>query len=258
MNDFGYGSSAAGADTSGESGWAWVNLSANDEPERMLVQKVMPPVPVTELWAIGMNYAAHAEEVGLPLPKFPVAFPVATSAVVGHGHATIIPDMAKEEIDYEGELAVVIGAVAKNVPVEEALNYVAGYTAANDFTARRWQGKKNAGQYGFSKSFDGFKPIGQHLTPADEVSDPQNLNIRTYVNGECVQNSNTSEMIFSVAQIISHLSQFVTLQPGTVILTGSPPGVGYRKGKFLKPGDEVIVDIEGISSLRSVMVADER
>jgi 2-keto-4-pentenoate hydratase/2-oxohepta-3-ene-1,7-dioic acid hydratase in catechol pathway len=170
----------------------------------------------------------------------------------------IIPYCAADppEVDYECELAVTIGRDAKNVRVEDALSYVLGYTVGNDVSARRWQGKKMANQWVRAKSFDTFCPLGPRLVLARDIPDPQNLEISTTVNGQVLQSSNTRDMIFSVAEIVSFLSQETTLMAGTVILTGTPQGVGFTRKPpiFLKPGDNVTVSIGGIGHLSNNVV----
>jgi len=161
--------------------------------------------------------------------------------------------MEPPEVDYETELAVVIGRAAKDVDTAEALHYVLGYTAANDVSARRWQGKRGAGQWVRGKSFDTFCPLGPELVTPDELEDPQNLRLTCVLNGQVMQDANTSDMIFPVAELISYLSSGATLLPGTVILTGTPSGVGFTRKPpvFLMPGDTVEVSVEGIGTLRN-------
>lgn len=154
------------------------------------------------------------------------------------------------------QLAVVIGRPCKDVSPEEALQHVLGYTIANDVTARKWQGKKGGGHWARSKSFDSFLPLGPYLVPTAEVPDPQNLRIRTWVNDMCVQDGSTKDMIHSVAQLVSFLSQDTTLLPGTVILTGTPAGVGYVKERYLRAGDVVRIEIERLGVLRNVVVEE--
>lgn len=162
-------------------------------------------------------------------------------------------------MDYEAELAVVIGREALNVSKEDALDYVLGYTCANDVTARRWQGKKGGGQWARGKSFDTFAPLGPWVVPAKLIPDPQALRIRTILNGKVVQDGNTSDMHFGVAELIEFLSQGTTLHPGTVILTGTPAGVGYTQDPpvFLKAGDTVEVEIEGVGKLTNPVMEQQ-
>lgn len=207
------------------------------------VDVILAPVEPPSVYCIGLNYACHAAETKKDVPEYPIVFTKAVTSLVGHQGAIILPRVAKDEVDYEGELGVVIGREAKNVSEAEALSYVLGYVPCNDVTARRWQGKKGGGQWARSKGFDSFLPCGPYLTPAAAVPDPQKLRIRTTVNGDLVQDGHTSNMLSSVAKIISFLSQGTTLLPGTLILTGTPAGVGYSKGKFLQRGDTISISI---------------
>ena len=194
---------------------------------------------------IGLNYKKHAAETGNAIPKAPMIFAKYPNALNGaNGKIAIPPNMGKT--DYEAELGVVIGREARNVSLEDALNYVFGYCSANDVSGRDWQ--KRTSQFLLGKTADNFLPIGPYLVTADEVSDPQNLTIKTWVNGELRQNSNTSDMVFSVAESISYMSEHFTLKPGDVISTGTPEGViqGMEGQPWLKAGDEVIVEIEGL------------
>lgn len=218
------------------------------------VRRVLPPLEPAAIYCIGLNYHAHAEETKQELPRFPVVFMKPPSAVCGAGDYIVVPDVAldPEEVDFEGELAVVIGRDCKDVSEVEALSYVLGYTIANDVSARRWQGKKGGGQWTRAKAFDTFCPLGPVLVPAGKF-DPHSARITTLVNGEVMQDGNTKDMIFNVPQIIEFLSQGTTLQAGTVILTGTPAGVGYTRSPpaYLRPGDVVEVRIDGIGSLKN-------
>ena len=204
------------------------------------------------IFCIGLNYRQHARECGLPLPPAPVLFNKFGNALAAHGQAIALsPDY--KEYDYEAELVVVIGKPARNVSEAEALDYVFGYTCGNDLSCRDLQFARG-NQWVLSKTFDGFAPIGPCLVTADSL-DPNALDISSTVNGELRQNSNTSDMIFSPAQIIADLSRHFTLQPGDLIFTGTPQGVmhGYPADQksWLKPGDEVTVTLEGIGTLRN-------
>ena len=207
------------------------------------------------IFCIGLNYRQHAKECSLPLPPAPVLFNKFGNALAAHGdQITLHPDY--KEYDYEAELVVVIGKPARNVSEAEALSYVFGYTCGNDLSCRDLQFARG-NQWVLSKTFDGFAPIGPCLVPAGEI-DPQNLAISSAVNGEVRQNSNTSDMIFSVAQIIADLSRHFTLLPGDLIFTGTPQGVmqGYPADQkdWLKAGDKVEVTIEGIGTLSNTMI----
>jgi 2-keto-4-pentenoate hydratase/2-oxohepta-3-ene-1,7-dioic acid hydratase in catechol pathway len=221
------------------------------------VDAILPPLEPSALYCVGLNYRAHAEETGfVKEPGNPITFLKAVSSCTGHQCPIVIPAVAKDEVDFEVELAVVIGAAAKDVPVESALSHVLGYTVANDVSARRWQGKKGGGQWSRAKSFDTFCPLGPSVVPAALVPDPQALRMTTEVNGELMQDGHTSDMIWSVAEIISYLSQDTTLLPGTVILTGTPAGVGYSRSPpvYLQAGDEVTMTIEGVGVLRNTVI----
>ena len=224
---------------------------------RVAVASLLPVIQPPAVLCIGLNYRRHAKETGFDLPRYPALFMKNPNAITGHGTRICIPPCCSDrpEVDYEAELGVVIGKPAKDVSEKEALDYVLGYTCANDVSARRWQKHAGAGQWVRGKSFDTFCPVGPVLTLAGAISDPQNLAIQCRLNGKVVQSSHTSDMVFSVAQIISYLSQSTTLMPGTLILTGTPEGVGYTRQPplFLAPGDRVAVEIEGIGTLENVV-----
>lgn len=225
--------------------------------QRVAVKQLLMPVVPSSIMGIGLNYHDHAKETGAELPKHPILFMKNISAAIGSDAAIHIPASCvdPQQVDFEGELAVVIGKPAKNVKAEQALDYVLGYTIANDVSARRWQKHAGGGQWCKGKSFDTFCPIGPEIVTTDEITDPQNLTIQTKVNGELMQNGNTKDMIFSVARIIEFLSEDATLTPGTVILTGTPSGVGYARDPrvFLKKGDVVEITIEKIGTLRNTV-----
>ena len=205
--------------------------------------------------AIGLNYEDHAEETGAEIPEKPVVFAKYPNTIVGPGAAIQIPPIT-EQVDYEAELAVIIGDRAKNVTESEALDYVFGYTNANDVSARDLQFSEG-GQWTRSKSIDTFCPIGPYVATREEVPDPQDLFIRAILNGETVQDGTTSKMIFSVAELVSFLSRGMTLEPGDVIITGTPPGVGMARDPqlWMKPGDEVSIEIEGLDTLTNPVEA---
>jgi 2-keto-4-pentenoate hydratase/2-oxohepta-3-ene-1,7-dioic acid hydratase in catechol pathway len=222
------------------------------------VARYRAPVRPVNILCIGLNYRDHAAETDMPPPDAPVVFMKPTSSLAHPGDPILLPACCRRgpEVDFEGELAVVIGRKARDVTAAEALDHVLGYTVANDVSARRWQ-RHNGGQWVRGKSFDTFCPLGPALVTADEIPDPQQLSIRTWVNGELMQSGHTSDMIFPVDRLIAFLSQDTTLLPGTVILTGTPPGVGFVRQPpvFLQPGDEVVVEIEGIGRLVSPVAA---
>lgn len=206
---------------------------------------------------IGLNYADHAAEQGLSLPEHPILFMKANSAIVGPNDTVRLP-RGSERGDWELELGVVIGKAAKYVSKEDALDYVAGYCIVNDVSERNFQ-QKLTGQWTKGKSCDTFGPTGPWLVTKDEIPDPQNLDMSLDVNGKRCQTGNSKTMIFSIAEIIEHLSQLFTLQPGDVISTGTPPGVGdgmKPNPQYLKDGDVMELRIEGLGEQRQAVVAD--
>jgi 2-keto-4-pentenoate hydratase/2-oxohepta-3-ene-1,7-dioic acid hydratase in catechol pathway len=206
------------------------------------------PFEVGKIICAGMNYRDHAEEAGLDVPERPVLFAKWPNALVGPGDPIVIPSFTNE-VDYEAELGVVIGRRTRDVEPEEALGAVAGFTCVNDVSARDLQFQD--GQWTRAKSFDTFCPVGPRLVPAAEIPDPQALRIRCLVNGEALQDSSTAHMVFSVAELVAYASRGMTLEPGDLIATGTPAGVGFTREPpvFLRPGDEVTVEIEGIGAL---------
>lgn len=203
---------------------------------------------------VGLNYRDHAEEQGVELPEEPLLFAKWPNALIGPGEPIVIPPLVTE-CDYEAELGVVIGARVKGVGKENALEAVRGYLCANDVSARNLQFKD--GQWTRGKSPDTFCPIGPRLIPAAEVPDPHVLRIRAIVSGEVLQDSTTANLIFGVDEIIRHASQTMTLEPGDLILTGTPAGVGIFRDpqRLLRPGDEVTIEIEGLGALTNPVVA---
>jgi 2,4-didehydro-3-deoxy-L-rhamnonate hydrolase len=204
----------------------------------------------SKIICVGLNYRDHAEESGLPIPKEPLLFAKWPNAIIGPEQAIILPE-GVEHIDYEGELGVVIGHLARDIPLHAALDVVAGYVAANDISARDAQ--KSDGQWTRAKSYDTFCPIGPALAAAKDVGDPSDLAIETRLNGEVVQRSTTANLIFSVPELISYISRCVTLLPGDLVLTGTPGGVGMSgmPPRWLTAGDILEVEIECIGVLRS-------
>jgi 2-keto-4-pentenoate hydratase/2-oxohepta-3-ene-1,7-dioic acid hydratase in catechol pathway len=197
---------------------------------------------------VGLNYLDHAEEGGMELPKAPLLFAKWPNTLIGDGEAIVLPPESKE-VDYEAELGVVIGTSAKRVSEADALDHVEGYICLNDVSARDMQ--FGDGQWTRGKSPDTFCPVGPRLVPREEIADPQQLGIRCILNGETMQDSSTSQMIFSVAEIIAYVSQAITLEPGDLIATGTPAGVGVFKDPkvLLKDGDEVAIEIDGLGTL---------
>lgn len=221
--------------------------------------KRLAPVTPVNIIGIGLNYRKHAEEGGKGVPARPMWFMKTTSALQHPDHPIVLPRTCRsEKVDYEGELAVVIGRAARNVSQQDALSYVVGYTIANDVSARDWQFELGGGQFNHGKSFDTFCPLGPVLITADELPQPNALRLITRVNGETRQDWSTSDMVFDVPTLISFLSSSRTLLPGTIILTGTPHGVGYARKPpvWLASGDVVEVEIEKIGTLRNPVVAE--
>ena len=215
-----------------------------------------PVARPSKIIAIGLNYEDHAAETGGEIPEKPIVFAKYPNTVVGPGEAIKIPPIT-EQADYEAELAVVVGHPARNVSASEALEYVFGYTNCNDVSSRDLQFSEG-GQWTRSKSLDTFCPLGPYIATREEMPDPQSLSIRCVLNGEVMQDSNTSKMAFSVAELVSFLSSGMTLMPGDIIATGTPAGVGFVRDPkvFLKAGDEVTIEIEGLGSLTNPVEAE--
>ena len=216
------------------------------------VAKILAPIQPVAIVCIGLNYKFHAEETKAPIPRHPVVFMKLPNVVQNPGDPILLPTHLKsEKVDYECELAVIIGKTAKNVSKAEALKHVLGYTCANDVSARDWQKEGGGGQWCRGKTFDTFCPLGPVLVTADEIPNPNGLTIKTALNGETMQDWNTGDMIFDVPTLIEFLSGSTTLVPGTVILTGTPHGVGAARTPpvFMKHGDTVSVEIEKIGTL---------
>lgn len=223
------------------------------------VVKILAPVNPPAIYCIGLNYRRHAEETGAKIPERPILFMKAPSTVQHPGDPIEIPvHLASHEVDYECELAIVIGKKCKNVSRENALEHVLGYSCANDVSARDWQIKWGGSQWCRGKTFDTFAPLGPCLVTREEIPVPNKLGIRTILNGTVVQDWNTDDMIFDVPAIIEFLSGSTTLLPGTVILTGTPHGVGMasKPPVWLKPGDTVSIEIEGIGTLTNPVVLE--
>ena len=216
------------------------------------VGKLLAPLAPPAIFCIGLNYRRHAEEGNSPIPAFPILFMKNPAALQNPGDPILLPTRLKStQVDYECELGVVIGKTCTNVGRAQALEYVLGYTCANDVSARDWQGRWGGSQWCRGKTFDTFAPIGPCLVTADEIPNPNALRIRTILNGETMQDSNTADMIFDVPTLIEFLSGSTTLVPGTIILTGTPQGVGAARKppRFLAPGDKITIEIEKIGSL---------
>ncbi|MCR0981913.1 fumarylacetoacetate hydrolase family protein [Roseomonas populi] len=217
-----------------------------------------PPVAGTRNFiAIGLNYADHAAESGAPVPKEPIIFLKSLNSLAGPGDEVAIPPESRK-LDWEVELAVIIGTTARRVPLDTALDHVAGYAVCNDVSEREWQ-MERGGQWTKGKSADGFGPLGPWLVTADEIPDPQDLAMWLEVDGQRRQDGSTRTMIFDVRTIVSYVSRFITLHPGDVITTGTPPGVGMgmKPATYLKPGQEVRLGIAGLGEQRQRMVAGD-
>jgi len=212
--------------------------------------KLGVPLHPGKVIAIGLNYADHAAETGQKLPERPLVFAKFPSSVIGPGDTIAWRKSITSEVDWEAELAVIIGKQGKDIPEDKAFDYVFGYTCANDVSARDLQIKIDQ-QWTRGKSLDTFCPLGPWVVTRDEIADPHNLKIRTLVNGKVMQDSNTSNLVFNIPQLISYLSQNFTLNAGDVIVTGTPPGVGLgmKPPTFLQDGDTVTISIEGIGDL---------
>jgi len=216
------------------------------------VGKLLAPINPAAILCIGLNYRQHAAETGAPLPKFPVLFMKMPGAVQNPGDPIQLPrGLRSAKVDFEAELAVVIGKTCKNVKKGEALSYVLGYTAGNDVSARDWQKEGGGSQWCRGKTFDTFAPLGPCLVTRDEIPNPQSLRLQTIIGSETLQDCSTADMIFDVATLIEFLSGSTTLHPGTVILTGTPHGVGTARNppRYLQPGETVTIRIDGIGDL---------
>ena len=227
--------------------------------EVVAIAERLSPIEPSNIFCIGMNYKAHVAEMGGAIPERPVVFMKPTTTVQHPGQPVRVPKCEHDgpETDQEAELAVVIGKAAHDVSVENALDFVLGYTCANDVSARWWQKHGGGGQFIRGKGFDTFCPLGPalvtHGNGDDEINDPQNLRVRGSLDGQVLQDGNTSDMIFSVAELIAFLSQDTTLLPGTVILTGTPPGVGWAREpkQLMRPGMQAVIEIEKIGRLEN-------
>ena len=216
------------------------------------------PVPRPgKVICIGLNYRDHAAESNMPIPETPVVFSKFSTCVIAPGEPVVLPSTS-QQVDYEAELAVVIGRRAKHVSADRAYDYVLGYTAFNDISARDFQFKD--GQWQRGKSCDTFAPMGQTIVTTDMIPDPHNLSIKLVLNGQTMQDSNTNQLIFGVPALIEFLSQSITLEPGDVIATGTPPGVGFARKPpvFLKPGDQMEVLIDVIGGVGNPVVSEEQ
>lgn len=216
------------------------------------IHKMLAPVIPSMIWCIGLNYRKHAQESGAAIPEYPILFAKSPSALQHPGAPIEIPaHLRSDEVDFECELAVILGKDCKNVKKDDALDYVLGYTCANDISARDWQLKKGGSQWCRGKTFDTFAPLGPCLVTTDEIPDPHTMRIQTILNGESMQDGHTSDLIFDIPTILEFLSGSTTLLAGTVILTGTPHGVGIARTpqRWLKAEDKISVIIEKIGEL---------
>ncbi len=228
--------------------------------ERIEVLGLLAPVEPKTIYGIGLNYRKHAEETGAKAPEHPIVFLKSPTAIQDPEGPIILPrHLRSDQVDFEGELGVVIGYECKNVSAADALDYVLGYTIGNDVSARDWQKIWGGSQWCRAKTFDTFCPLGPTLVTSDSVKDPNNLAISTRVNGVTMQQSNTRDMIFNVPKIIEFLSGSTTLEANTLILTGTPEGVGMGRKPpvYLKAGDVVEIEIEGIGILRNPVIEEK-
>ncbi len=227
---------------------AWAKANAATAPTVSADTRLGPCIArPSKIICIGLNYVDHAKESGMPIPAEPIVFFKATSAIVGPNDNVVIPRNSKKT-DWEVELAFVIGKKASYVSEADAMSHVAGYCVHNDYSEREWQ-LERGGQWVKGKSCDTFAPIGPFLATRDEIPDPQNLKLWLKLNGKTIQNSSTAQMIFGVQKLVSYLSQFMSLLPGDIITTGTPPGVGLGfkpEPVFMKPGDVIELGVEGL------------
>jgi len=220
--------------------------------------KFLAPVPrPPKLICVGLNYRDHAAETKMEIPKIPTIFAKFSNVVIGPGESIVIP-AGSDRTDYEAEFAFVIGRGGRRIPASRAMEHVYGYTILNDVSERKYQ--MATSQWMIGKTFDTFAPMGPWLVTKDEIADPHQLGIWLTVNGERLQNSNTRELIFKIPELIEHLSSVVTLEPGDVVSTGTPAGVGFARKppRLLQPGDEVVIGIDGLGELRNTVVAEAK
>jgi len=220
--------------------------------------ELLPPIPNPgKIVCVGLNYRSHLALLDDPIPEVPILFTKPNTSLIGSGGAIVLPCVTKQ-VDFEGELAVVIGKKGKYISESAALDYVAGYTCANDVSAHDIEFRTS--QWTSGKMQDTFCPLGPLLVTADEIANPNELRLSTVLNGQTMQDESTSDMVFPVAKLISYISSLATLEPGDIILTGTPAGLGCmrRPPAFLKPGDEISVEIEGIGRLANSVIAEAR
>ncbi|MCA9005969.1 MAG: fumarylacetoacetate hydrolase family protein [Planctomycetaceae bacterium] len=228
-----------------------------EQANQQIAGTLLAPIPSPgKVLCIGLNYRDHAEETGMPFPDEPVCFSKFSSSVTGSGQPIRIPSVARE-VDYEAELVAVIGKTCRNVTETDAPGYIAGYMNGHDVSARDWQIGRPGGQWLLGKTADTFAPTGPYLVTADEIKNANSLPIKLTLNGEVLQNSNTDKFIFTIEQVIAFVSQILTLEPGDIIFTGTPPGVGMARKPpvYLKPGDQACIEIQGLGMLCNTVEA---
>jgi 2-keto-4-pentenoate hydratase/2-oxohepta-3-ene-1,7-dioic acid hydratase in catechol pathway len=227
---------------------------------KLRIEKLLAPLVPTDILCIGLNYREHAAESGSAIPENPMLF-IKASNTLNNPFDPIPLPRRSSQVDYECELAVVIGKTAKDVKRQEALQYILGYTCANDVSARDWQREKSlgGGQFSRGKSFDGFCPLGPWIVTADEIPNPNALRLRSLLNGQVMQDHTTGDMIFDVPALIESLSSTMTLRAGSVILTGTPQGVGFARTPpvWMKNGDKIVIEIERIGRLENTVAAEK-
>ena len=232
-------------------------LPALDGPRFNLVSvQLLPPIPrPPKFICVGMNYRDHAREAGFEIPSIPTIFSKFSNVVIGPGAPIVLPKNSTRP-DYEAEFAFVIGPGGRHIPAARALDHVFGYTIVNDVSARDHQ--TTTSQWLISKSFDTFAPMGPWIVTRDEIADPHALDLELEIGGEILQHSNTRELVFGVPALIEYISSVVTLEPGDIVATGTPAGVGFARKppRYLRPGDEVIIRIQGIGELRNPVIGE--
>lgn len=245
-------------------------LSFRSDPERLFGKSLpnsidvghirwLPPATLaSKVICIGKNFADHARELGGETPELPIVFSKFSSVLIGHRETIVLPPIS-QQVDFEAELVVVLGRGGRDIPREQAAEFIAGYCCGNDISARDWQKGRPGGQWLLGKSFDTFGPLGPFLVTADEIPDPHQLELTLKLNGQVMQHANTNLLIYRIDYLIAYLSQFFTLQPGDLIFTGTPAGVGAGRTPpvFLKPGDELEVEIERVGKLRNFVAGGD-
>ncbi len=223
------------------------------------IKKILAPLVPVNILALGINYKKHGDETAMSYPEQPILFLKATTSIAGPDAPILLPAAGSDCVDYEAELALIIGRKAKNIKPAEVMDYIFGYTCANDVSARDWQFDLQKAQWARGKSFDTFCPLGPWIVTKEDIANADDLGIRAILNGQSVQESRTSQMIFNIAETVSNLSRSMTLLPGTVILTGTPAGVGFTRNPplFLQDGDVISIEIEEIGTLTNKVIKED-